>query len=121
MVPHVLPSDSKKLPFCKIIEAKEDIPVAFRSRQCETMSVPQTKNFTWNLCTQTTPNMQRYITVGFQTARGGDQNKNPAVFDHVKVIMIRAKVNTHIHIPKMIIICHSLTVRWREHTEMLRH
>jgi hypothetical protein len=70
MVLHVLPSDSERLPFFKIIEAKEDIPVAFRSRQCETMSVPQTKNFTWNVCTQATPNMPRYIIVGFQTARG---------------------------------------------------
>jgi hypothetical protein len=95
MVPHVTPSDSEKLPFFKIIEAKEDIPVAFRSRQCETMSVPQTKNFMWNLCTQTTPNMPRFIIVGFQTARGDDQTKNPAAFDHVKVNMIRAKLNTH--------------------------
>jgi hypothetical protein len=29
MVPHVTPSDSEKLPLFKIIEAKEDIPVAF--------------------------------------------------------------------------------------------
>jgi hypothetical protein len=93
-VPHVLPSDSEKLPFFKIIEAKEDIPVAFRSRLCETMSVPQTKNCTWNSCRQTTPNMPRYIIVGFQTVRGGEQTKNPAVFDHVKVNMIRAKLNT---------------------------
>jgi hypothetical protein len=95
MVPHVSPSDSEKLPFFKIIEAKEDIPVAFRSRQCETLSVPQTKNFTWNLCSQTSPNMPRYIIVGFQTSRDGDQTKNPAVFDHVKVNMIRAKLNTY--------------------------
>jgi hypothetical protein len=45
MVPHVLPSDSENLPFFKIIEAKENIPGAFRSRQCETISVLQTKNF----------------------------------------------------------------------------
>jgi hypothetical protein len=94
MVPQVTPSDSEKLPFFKIIEAKEDVPVAFRSRQCETLSVPQTKNFTWNLCSQTSPNMPRYIIVGFQTTRAGDQIKNPAVFDQVKVNMIRAKLNT---------------------------
>jgi hypothetical protein len=95
MVPHVTPSDSDKLPFFKIIEAKEDIPVAFRSCQYETMSVQQTKNFTWNLCTQITPNMSRYIIVGFQTARRGDQTKNPPVFEHVEVNMIRAKLNTY--------------------------
>jgi hypothetical protein len=38
--------------------------------------------------------MPRYIIVGFQTARGGDETKNPAVFDPVKVNMIRAKLNT---------------------------
>jgi hypothetical protein len=84
MMPYVSPSDSEQLPFFKIIEAKEDIPVAFRSRQCETMSVPQTKNFTWNLCSQTAPNMPRYIIVGFQTSRDNDQTKNPAMFDHVE-------------------------------------
>jgi hypothetical protein len=95
MMPRVTPTDSEKLSFFKIIEAKEDIPVAFRSRQCETMSVPQTENFTWNLCTQTTPNMPSYITVGFQTVRSGDQTKNPAVFEHVIVNMTRAKLNTY--------------------------
>jgi hypothetical protein len=39
--------------------------------------------------------MPRYIIVGFQTDRGGDQTKNLAVFDHVKVNMIRAKFNTY--------------------------
>jgi hypothetical protein len=57
--------------------------------------VPQTKNFTWNLCSQTSSNMPRYIIVGFQTSRDGDQTKNPAVFDHVKVNMISAKLNTY--------------------------
>jgi hypothetical protein len=95
MMPHVSPSDSEKLPFFKIIEAKEDIPVAFRSRQCETLSVPQTNNFSWNLGSQTAPNMPRYIIVRFQTSRDGDQTKNPAVFDHVKVTMIRAKLKTY--------------------------
>jgi hypothetical protein len=39
--------------------------------------------------------MPRYIIVGFQTAGGGDQTKNLAVFDHVKVNTIRAKLNTY--------------------------
>lgn len=46
MIPHVTPSDRQKLPFFKIIETKEDIPVVFRSRQCETISVNQSMNFT---------------------------------------------------------------------------
>jgi hypothetical protein len=33
--------------------------------------------------------------VGFQTARRGNQTKNPTAFDHVKVNMIRAKLNTY--------------------------
>lgn len=37
--------------------------------------------------------MLRYITVGLQTNRG-DQTKNPALFDHIKVNMICAKFNT---------------------------
>jgi hypothetical protein len=94
LMPHVIPYDSKKLPFFKVSEAMEDIPMAFRSRQCNTISIPQTKNFTWNLCLQTTPNMPRYIIAGFQTERG-DQTKNPAVFDDVKVNMIHARLNIH--------------------------
>lgn len=94
-MPRVSPSDSEKLPFFKIIEAKEDIAVAFRSRQCETISLPQTRNFKWNLCTHITPNMPRYVIMGFQTNREGDQTRNPAVFDHVKVSMIQALFNTY--------------------------
>jgi hypothetical protein len=39
--------------------------------------------------------MPRYIIVGFQTSRDGDQTKNRAMFDHVKVNMIRGELNTN--------------------------
>lgn len=77
MMPRVSPYNSEKLPLFKIIEAKEDISDAFRSRQCETTNVSQTKSFTWNLCSQTASNMRTYIVVGFQTNQEGDQTKNP--------------------------------------------
>lgn len=72
MMPHVMPPDGEKLPFFKIFGAKDDIPVALRSRQCKTICVSQTKNFTWNLCSQTVPNVPRYIIIVFQINSEGD-------------------------------------------------
>ena len=95
MMPHVIPSETEKLPFYKVIESKSEIPVAFRSRRCETVEVVESKKFSWTLPSQSSPNFPRYIIVGFQTNRDNDQKKNPAIFDNVKINMIRAKINSN--------------------------
>ena len=73
MMPHVMPDDSEKLSLMKTIESKDLIPLAFRERRCETISVPQTKSFNWTLPAQSAPNFPRKVILGFQTARDKDQ------------------------------------------------
>ena len=47
------------------------------------LSVPESTSFTWRLSVKTAPEKPRLITVGFQTAKDGDQTKTPSAFDHV--------------------------------------
>ena len=68
-----------------MIEKKVKVPVGFRMRQCESISVPQTTNFTWRLTVKSSPEKPRYIIVSFQTDKDGNQEKNPSVFNHVNV------------------------------------
>ena len=48
------------------------------------LSVPESTSFTWWLSVKPAPEKPRFIIVGFQTAKDGDQTKNPSTFDHVK-------------------------------------
>jgi len=48
-MPHVLPSDAEKFPLYKSIESKVSLPIAYRTRQCDTITVPQTTLFAWRL------------------------------------------------------------------------
>ena len=41
--------------------------------------------FTWRLSVKTAPEKPIFIIVGFQTAKDGDQTKNPSTFDHVNL------------------------------------
>jgi len=84
-VPHVLPADSEKFPLYKSIESKVSLPVAYRTRQCDTITVPEATVFSWRVGVKNAPEKPRWIIVGFQTEKGGDQTKNPAVFDYVNL------------------------------------
>ena len=44
-------------------------------------------SFIWRLSVKTTPEKPRFITVGFHTAKDGDQTKNPSTFDHVNLTL----------------------------------
>ena len=48
-------------------------------------SVPESTSFTWRASVNTAPEKARFINVGFQTAKYGDQTKNPFTFDHVNL------------------------------------
>ena len=82
-MPHVIPADAEKFSIYKTIESKVKVPVAYR--QCDMLSVPESTSFTWRLSVKTAPEKPRFIIVGFQTAKDGDQTKNPSTFDHVKI------------------------------------
>ena len=49
------------------------------------LSVPKSTSFTWRLSVKKAPENPIFIIVGFQTAKGGDQTKNPSTFHHVNL------------------------------------
>ena len=84
-MPHVISADAEKFSIYKTIESKVKQPVAYRTRQCDMLSVTESTSFTWRLSVKTAPEKPRFIIVGFQTAKDGDQTKNSSTFDHVNL------------------------------------
>ncbi|XP_060082387.1 uncharacterized protein LOC132561706 [Ylistrum balloti] len=66
----------------------------YRIRQCESISVPQSTSFTWRLSVKSAPERPRYIIVGFQTDKDGDQEQNSSIFDNVNVRNIFVMLNS---------------------------
>jgi len=93
-VPHVTPSFEMKNKLYKIIESKAQLPMVYRSRWCDSISVPQTTNFTWHLGSRADTEKPKYIIVGFQTNKNKSQVTNPALFDHVNVKSMYAMLNS---------------------------
>ncbi|XP_065663026.1 uncharacterized protein LOC136085630 [Hydra vulgaris] len=81
-MPHVQPALAQQNELLSIIASKATLPVAFRTRQCDSLEIPQTLSTTWKLSVKTFSERPRYIIVGFQTNKNGDQTTNPAIFDH---------------------------------------
>ena len=92
-MPHVIPSDAYRLQLNKIIERKEKIPVGYRMLQCDNIPVPQGAPFTWRLGVKSSPDIPRFIIVGFQTNKNNNQETNPALFDHCNVRNIYVTLN----------------------------
>ena len=84
-MPHVIPAHAEKFSIYKTIESKVKVPVAYRTRQCDMLSVPESTSFAWRLSVKTAPEQPRFIIVGFQTAKDGDQTKYPSTFDLVNL------------------------------------
>jgi hypothetical protein len=93
-VPHVEPALQQKANLLKLIENKASIDVAFRTRQCTEISVPQTLSFTWPLGIKSSPESPRWIIVGFQTKKKDNQLANASIFDHVDVNRIHVTLNS---------------------------
>ena len=93
-MPHVTPADKDKMELYKIIERKEKIPVGYRMIQCDSASIPQSTSFTWRLSVKSSPEVPRFIIVGFQTGKGGNQEQNPSIFDNVNVNNIYVTLNS---------------------------
>ena len=93
-MPHVTPADKDKMELCKIIERKEKLPVGYRMIQCDTASIPQTTSFSWMLSVKSSPEVPRFIIVGFQTCKSDNQEVNPSIFDNVKVSNIYTTLNS---------------------------
>ena len=93
-MPHVMPADKDKMELYKIIERKEKIPVGYRMIQCDSAPVPQTTSFTWRLAVKSSPEVPRFIIVGFQTNKSNRQVANPAIFNNVGVKNIYTTLNS---------------------------
>ena len=91
-MPHVIPSDAYRLQLDKIIEKKEKIPVGYRMLQCDNTSITGT-NFTWRLGVKSSPDIPRFIIVGFQIKRNNNQEENPARFDNCDIGNIYVTLN----------------------------
>ena len=84
-MPHVIPADAEKFSIYRTTESAVKLTVAYRTRQCDMLSVPKSTSFTWRLRVKTAPEKARFIIAGFQTAIDGDLTKNPSTFDHVNL------------------------------------
>ena len=58
-----MPADKDKIDFYKIIEGKEKLPVGYRILQ--SASIPQATSFSWRLSVKSSPEVPRFIIVGF--------------------------------------------------------
>ena len=94
-MPHVTPADKDKMELYKIMERKEKIPVGYRMIQCDSALISQNStNFSWRLSVKSSPEVPRFIIVGFQAGRSGNQQQNPSLFDNVNVNNIYAMLNS---------------------------
>ena len=93
-MPHVTPADKDKMELYKIIERKEKLQVGYRMIQCDTASIPQATIFSWRLSLKSSPEIPRFIIVGFQTNKSGNQEQNPSIFDNLNVSNIYAMLNS---------------------------
>ena len=91
-MPHVIPSDAYRLQLDKIIEKKEKIPVGYRMIQCDNTSITGSE-FTWRLGVKSSPDIPRFIIVGFQIGRNNNQEQNPARFDNCNIGNIYVTLN----------------------------
>ncbi len=84
-IPIVMPNDLEKLDLYKIIDSKTSIDVGYRMRQCDTINVPQNTTFSWRLSVKASPEKPRWVILGFQTGKDG-QEENPAIFDNCNLV-----------------------------------
>ena len=92
-VPIVQPNDVRKVNLYKSIAANNVIPVSFRMRQCETFSLPQASSTVWRLDVSSAPEKPRWILVGLQTNKSGNQENNSALFDHCNLTNMQVRLN----------------------------
>jgi len=93
-MPHVIPNVQEKLTLYKTVDSKSSLPVGYQMVQCDSISVPQTRNFTWRLSVKSAPEKPRWIIVAFQTDKSGNQEHNPSIFDHYDLTNMFVMLNS---------------------------
>ena len=92
-MPYVTPADKYKMELYKIIERKEKIPVGYRMIQCDSATVSG-ENFSWRLSVKSSPEVPRFIIIGFQTGKNNSQKQNPSIFNSLAVNNIYVMLNS---------------------------
>ena len=77
-----------------LVEQKVTVPLAFRARSGEQITLTQTQNFTWRLSVSGGVEKPRWIIIGFQTNRIDTQLQNPAVFDNLNLRNAHVTLNS---------------------------
>ena len=95
-MPHVTPADEDKMKLYKIIERKEKIPVGYRMIQCDNASIPpgNINSFSWRLAVKSSPEVPRFIIIGFQQDGINNQTTNPSTFAHLNVSNMYVMLNS---------------------------
>ena len=95
-MPHVTPADEDKMKLYKIIERKEKIPVGYRMIQCDNASIPpgNINSFSWRLAVKSSPEVPRFIIIGFQQNGINIQTTNPSTFAHLNVSNMYVMLNS---------------------------
>ena len=95
-MPHVTPADEDKMKLYKIIERKEKIPVGYRMIQCDNASIPpgNINSFSWRLAVKSSPEVPRFIIIGFQQDGINNQTTNPSTFTHLNVSNMYVMLNS---------------------------
>ena len=95
-MPHVMPADEDKMKLYKIIERKEKIPVGYRMIQCDSASVPSgaISSFSWRLAVKSSPEIPRFIIIGFQHNGINFQTTNPSIFSSMNVSNMYVMLNS---------------------------
>ena len=92
--PIVMPNDIEKLNLYKTIESKTSLDVGYRMRQCDTITVPESTSFPWRLAVKSSPEKPRWVILGFQTGKDGNQEQNPSIFDHCNLTNAYVMLNS---------------------------
>ena len=98
-VPIVQLNDVRRVNLYKSIASNNVIPVSFRMRQCETFTVPQATSTVWRLGLRSAPKKPRWILVGLQTDKIGNQVRNAALFDHCNLKNMQVMMLNHSRYP----------------------
>ena len=77
-----------------LIEQKVTIPIAFRARSCEQITLTQTQHHIWRFSVTGGVEKPRYIIIAFQTHNSDDQEQYPAVFDNLNLTNAYVTLNS---------------------------
>ena len=92
-MPRILPSEFEAYRLAKMLEKGNILQVGFRGRDCDFVGIPVgSSSHTWNLGVKT--ERPRFIVVGLQTTKSDNQQTNPALFNHCRVLKMKVLLNS---------------------------